>query len=358
MSERLRVTGVVKQYPGPTRALDGVSLDVDGGLTAIIGPSGCGKTTLLKVIAGLEQVDDGRVFVGDRDVTALPAARRSTAMVFQADTLFPDLSVRDNVAFGLRSRGRVTQASAEAVEVALLRFGLVGVQERYPNQLSGGQQRRAALARALVLAPDVLLLDEPLSGLDGTLSTQLAATIRDTQRRFGLTTLLVTHDQDEALSLADRVVVMRAGRVEQLGTPQDVYARPASLFVAGFVGRANLLEVEVIDLVDGAGLVRACGLESLVPAHSDVTGSRCVLMVRPHAVRLYPHETATAWTEVSGAVGLVTDVLYYGSRLDYIVETEHGMVTVARRPDDEPFALGAGVRVVLDAEEGWLLPIR
>jgi putative spermidine/putrescine transport system ATP-binding protein len=227
---------------GGTKALDGMSLDIaPGELVALLGPSGCGKTTALRIVAGFETADAGEVLVDGADVSAVPAARRDMGMVFQGYSLFPNMNALDNVGFGLRLRkasaGRRRQRAAELLDMV----GLAAQARQYPHQLSGGQQQRVALARALAIEPRVLLLDEPLSALDAKVRQQLREQIRSLQQRLGTTTLFVTHDQEEALSMADRVGVMRAGRLEQVAAPGELYSRPATEFVAEFVGTMNRL---------------------------------------------------------------------------------------------------------------------
>ncbi|WP_108718216.1 ABC transporter ATP-binding protein [Miniimonas sp. S16] len=229
---------VVKEY-GSTRVLHGVTLDLAAGeLISLLGPSGCGKTTALRILAGLEQITSGAVLIGGHDVTAVPPNRRDLGMVFQAYSLFPHLSVLDNVMFGLRRR-RVPRADAALrAQESLDLVGLGALEARFPHELSGGQQQRVALARALVTRPKVLLLDEPLSALDAKVRVQLREEIRAIQQSLGITTVFVTHDQEEALSVSDRVAVMNAGRIEQIGAPEDLYLRPETGFVATFVGQS------------------------------------------------------------------------------------------------------------------------
>lgn len=236
--------GVGKSF-GPTQVLQSLDLQINAGeLVTVLGPSGCGKTTALRILAGFERPSSGRVLVGGRDVTSVPANKRGIGMVFQAYSLFPNLSVQANVEYGLRVR-RVDRAKRAAQAKDLLEMcGLGEFGQRYPHQLSGGQQQRVALARALATQPEVLLLDEPLSALDASVREQIREEIRRLQRQIGITTMFVTHDQEEALSIADRVAVLNGGEIEQLDTPQTVYQQPASAFVARFVGSVTELGVD------------------------------------------------------------------------------------------------------------------
>jgi putative spermidine/putrescine transport system ATP-binding protein len=272
---------LTRRFGGLT-ALDGLDLEVaPGELLALLGPSGCGKTTALRLLGGFDRPDEGRVLVGGNDVTDLPANRRDMGMVFQAYSLFPNMDARRNVQFGLRMRKiGAAQRQARAEEVLDL-VGLADHMGHYPHQLSGGQQQRVALARALAIEPSVLLLDEPLSALDARVRHQLRAEIRSVQQRLGITTLFVTHDQAEALSMADRVGVMHAGHLEQLGTPEDVYDRPATPFVAEFVGTMNRVAGRV--LPDGRLEVLGGSLSAIGP-DGQAPGSGVEVLVRPEAL--------------------------------------------------------------------------
>ncbi len=279
---RVRLEGVTKRF-GVTVAVADVTLDVpEGCFFTLLGPSGCGKTTTLRIVAGFHLPDRGEVYIGEERVTHLPPHRRRTAMVFQEYALFPHMTVGENVAYGLRMRRLPDAQVRSRVAAALELVGLRGVERAFPSQLSGGQQQRVALARALVVEPDVLLLDEPLSNLDAKLRVRVRGEIRQLQRQLGKTVLYVTHDQEEALAISDRVAVMEAGRVLQVGTPVEIYHRPAHRFVADFVGLANFVEGEVVgpDAVRCAGVVVRLRGDGLAPG-------RVTVMLRPEALRLH-----------------------------------------------------------------------
>lgn len=278
---RMRVASVYKQF-GVFKALEDVSLEVNAGeLVCLLGPSGCGKTTLLRCIAGLERQDRGQLHIGERDVSRLPPQARDYGIVFQSYALFPNLSVAQNIAYGLAgdSRDTIRRRVGDMLELV----GLAGSEKKYPGQLSGGQQQRVALARALAPAPSLLLLDEPMSALDARVRDHLCDELRQLQQRLGVTTLMVTHNQDEALLMADRIAVMNAGRVEQFATPRDIYNNPATPFVAGFVGKGNWLAFER----SGDGRATVGGLNLRLPAggRHDARGR---LFCRPEAISVNP----------------------------------------------------------------------
>jgi putative spermidine/putrescine transport system ATP-binding protein len=288
---------------GATVALDGLDLAVrPGELLALLGPSGCGKTTALRMLAGFEQPDSGQVLVDGRDVTPVPAHRRDAGMVFQSYSLFPHLSALDNVAFGLRMR-KVGTAERRSRAAELLELvGLPGHGDRYPHQLSGGQQQRIALARALALRPRVLLLDEPLSALDAKVRLTLREEIRRLQQELGITTLFVTHDQEEALSMADRVAVMRGGRMEQCAPPAELYGRPATAFVAEFVGTMN----RIPGRTDDGRVVEVLGRRLPVDGDAPAGSPEVDVLVRPEAVQVSADPESDARVVGTAFLGAVT----------------------------------------------------
>jgi len=291
----LQVRGLSKRF-GAAVAVDAVDLEVEaGGFTCLIGPSGCGKTTLLRMLAGLEVQTSGVIEIEGRDVSACAPAARGVGMVFQSYALFPNLNVAENIAFGMRGRAGAAERRAR-VEALLATVGLPGYEKRLPRQLSGGQQQRVAIARALATDPKILLLDEPLSALDPLIREQLRGELKALQRRLGVTTVMVTHDQAEALAVGDRIAVMRAGRIVQTGAPEEIYDRPADPFVAGFVGAANLIEAEV----EGPAALRLWGVQPIgADVNGHAPGARVTAVIRPEAVRF----------AVGGEVGLPATVL-------------------------------------------------
>ncbi len=346
----LLLEGLTKRY-GDATVVGCVDLAVaQGELVALLGPSGCGKTTTLRMVAGFVEPSAGRVLIGGRDVTRLPPFARDTGMVFQSYALFPHRSVAGNVGFGLEMR-KVGRAERDArVAEALRLVRLEGYAERLPRQLSGGQQQRVALARALVVGPAVFLLDEPLSNLDAKLRAEVGLEIRDLQKRLGLTTLMVTHDQDEALAMADRLVVMEHGRVLQAGSAEDLYERPANAFVAGFLGRCNLLPGSV----EAAGLFRLrSGIA--VPCAEDAPRRAGLLAVRPERV------TITPGSDGAGAPGALRASTYLGARTEYHLDLagERVIAVTPTPPASDPLrrlATGDAVRIHWPPGAGPVLP--
>lgn len=282
----LDVRSVGKRF-GAFWALKDVSLRIEAGeFVCFLGPSGCGKTTLLRIIAGLEQQDGGQILQKGRDISGLPSSQRDFGIVFQSYALFPNLNVKDNVGYGLQGKGLGRSAVAERVNGLLELVGLAQSGAQYPAQLSGGMQQRVALARALATSPSLLLLDEPLSALDARVRAHLRTELRQLHQRLGVTTIMVTHDQEEALSLADRIVVMNHGVIEQVGTPQTIYQQPCSAFVADFVGKTNPLPARLSGpgRANWHGLELACEHLPHLPDHTEVT-----LTVRPEDIVLHPH---------------------------------------------------------------------
>jgi iron(III) transport system ATP-binding protein len=318
MTESIRIVGLNKVFSGPDGGTAVAVRDVDleigaGKLVTLLGPSGCGKTTLLRMIAGFEEPTSGDIFFGERRMNEVPPNRRDTAMVFQSYAVFPHLDVFENVAFGLRLRHLPKAEIGERVGRVLDQTGLSGYARRAPNQLSGGQQQRVALARSIVMEPRVLLCDEPLSNLDAKLREQMRVEIRELQQRVGITSIYVTHDQVEAMSISDEIVVMNAGVVEQFGTPDRIYARPASRFVADFVGKANFVEARVA----GRGEIDMAGTRLAVPDMPDLAdGAAVTALIRPEAIRL---------SKDGGSFrGRVRRVMFLGNIAEYLVEI-HGL---------------------------------
>ena len=346
------VDQVTKRYDR-TLAVDGVTLHVrPGEILSLLGPSGCGKTTLLRLIAGFLSPDTGSIAIGGRRMEGVPSYERNLGMVFQSYGLFPHMTVADNIGFGLKMRGTAKSDAGRRVARALELVRLPGYEGRYPKQLSGGQQQRVALARAIVYEPDVLLLDEPLGALDKKLREQMQIELKALQRSLGVTTIFVTHDQEEALTLSDRVAVMDRGRIEQLGTPLEVYERPASTFVSDFIGLSNLLTCRVV--ADGSALFleTAHGLRISPPPGIVLTvGSPVTVAIRPEKLDLFAGNQEPPPDR--GAVGTVSDTVYVGAATHYYISLAGGdRVVVAsqnrsRVVGSEPGALDPGARVMV-----------
>jgi iron(III) transport system ATP-binding protein len=334
---RLQIRDLSVLFPG-VRAVDRVSLDVQPGeFFSLLGPSGCGKTTLLRTIAGFYRQNEGSILFNDRSIDRMPAHKRDTGMVFQHYAIFPHLDVWQNVAYGLRTRPGSKEEKAERVRAALELVDLEGLEHRKPRQLSGGQQQRVAVARAIVIQPSVLLMDEPLANLDAKLRVRLRTDLRTLQQRLGITTIYVTHDQEEALSLSDRIAVMFDGKVHQVGTPQEIYARPTHRKVAEFVGEGNYLDGEVRDVAKGRISVGLPGGGTLrVAAEHDgsvTVGTPVVAGFRlHHAAVVAPGATAD-----NTVAGTVRHRVYLGDTVRYHVELSGGGTVMAEHyaaPDE------------------------
>jgi iron(III) transport system ATP-binding protein len=321
---RLRLVSVSKRFVRAEQgvaAVDDVSLTVEPGeLLTLLGPSGCGKTTTLRMVAGFEQPDSGRVLIDEQDVTGLMVYRRSIGFVFQNYALFPHLTVFENVAYGLRVKRLAAGAIRERVERVLALVGLPGYERRFPNQLSGGEQQRVAVARAVVVEPRLLLFDEPLSNLDAKLRVQMREELSRLQRQLAITTIYVTHDQEEAMAISDRIAVMHAGRVAQVGTAHDLYRAPRSVFVAQFIGRVNLLPARVLRADAGGAVVALWGREVTVPADEPVAAGQSVsLVLRPESVALLS-ERAVVPAQEFAIAGVVRGRTFLGEKVEYAVE--------------------------------------
>jgi spermidine/putrescine transport system ATP-binding protein len=342
---------VSKRFGGVS-AVDDVSLEIgDGEFFSLLGPSGCGKTTTLRMIAGFERPDTGHIVLQGDDVTDVPANRRAVNMVFQQYALFPHMSVYDNVAFGLKVKRVPRSEHRERVQGMLRVVSLEGLDRRRARQLSGGQQQRVALARALVNRPAALLLDEPLGALDVKLRKQMQLELKRIQNELGTTFVYVTHDQEEALAMSDRIAVMNGGRVEQIGTPREIYERPQTAFVADFIGSLNALDLRIDELVGANAVMRLGEAERLVvpvgPGHRP--GDNIRVAVRPERVQIAP-EGNPLLNGGSRLEGTVAEVVFLGMYTQFHVDTQAGRL-VSHRLADEPLrALETGSRVSLSWE--------
>ena len=341
---------VSKLYGGTVKAVDDVSLKVETGtLVTLLGPSGCGKTTTLRMIAGLETATSGRILIGGRDVTRLPATDRDVSMVFQSYALFPHMTVEENISYGLKLSGHSKNEVKDRTEAGLALVGLKGFGQRLPSELSGGQQQRVAVARALVLEPQVLLFDEPLSNLDAKLRRQVREEIRDIQQSLGLTVVYVTHDQEEALAVSDRIVVMNNAVIAQTGTPRDLYEAPGTAFVADFIGEANILPCEIVALRNGRADVEAGTMKLTLPARGLGKG-RAQLAVRPNRILL------GARGQKNAIAGDLKKVTYVGSHWEYRLETAIGNIFATALDGDPRLVTGISVSISFAKLGPVLLP--
>jgi iron(III) transport system ATP-binding protein len=341
---------VSKRY-GSVVAVNQVSFTIERAtLVTLLGPSGCGKTTTLRLIAGLELATEGEVWIGARDVTRRPATERNVSMVFQSYALFPYMSVLENVAYGPLVTGVPRGRAHEQAREKLALVGLQGLDPRLPSELSGGQQQRVAVARALVLEPEVLCFDEPLSNLDAKLRRRVREDIRELQQRLGLTVAYVTHDQQEALAVSDRIIVMDHAAIAQSGTPRELYEAPVSLFVADFVGDSNLVEGELTARNGVAGQVRVGGVELHLPHRGAVPGPVKVA-VRPESLRLSTTRPAGPSLE-----GRIAKAAYLGTHMEYTVSTPVGELFVVDRAVSRPAPAGTPVWVAFEEHGVTVVP--
>lgn len=348
ISKSVSIKNIEKVFEGsggnPIRAVDKVSIDIQPGeFMTLLGPSGCGKTTILRMIAGFETPTKGDIYIGDTKVNSLTPDKRDTAMVFQSYALFPHLNVFENIAYGLKIK-RFSHEEIKSKVCGILEIvGLTGYEKRAPNQLSGGQQQRVALARSLVMEPAVLLFDEPLSNLDAKLRVHMRAEIRNIQRRFGITSIYVTHDQAEAMSMSDRIIIMNHGLVEQIGTPHEIYKRPASRFVADFIGLANILDGEVMAVSGSHATVKCLDVLFSLPTELDLeAGQKIHLVARPEALTIA--ETGNIPAKVESSV-------FMGAYQDYKIRAHDKSLLVIDSNPAENAVYPTGADVFLRLEE-------
>ena len=356
---RLTLTGLTKRYPA-TIAVDGLDLEVGSGeFVTLLGPSGSGKTTTLMMVAGFTPPSEGEIAIDDRPITGVAPEHRNIGVVFQNYALFPHMSVLDNVAFPLRMRRQPRAAIRAQVERALDMVHLAGLGDRLPRQLSGGQQQRVALARALVFDPGLLLMDEPLGALDRNLREQMKLEIRRIHQDVGVTVLYVTHDQEEALTMSDRVALMDRGRIAQLGSAEDLYERPASRFVAEFIGESNLLDGRVESADGGPVFATGDGVRLRVTSgpQTPPPGERCTLMLRPEKIALAPAEAHAS----GGLPGEVEEVVYVGEFTRYRVRVAPAVVIGVKTPNTHAALRakpGDPVRLRWAPADAYLVPPR
>ena len=356
---RLELTNITKEFgkgQEVVRAVDDLNLVIEPGeFITFLGPSGCGKTTTLRMIAGFETPTSGSITLDGESLAELTPDKRPMGMVFQSYALFPHMSVHENISYGLKIQKLSSAEIQRKVSEVLNSMSLEKLANRAPNQLSGGQQQRVALARAMVVQPKVLLFDEPLSNLDAKLRGQMRAEIRKIQQSLGITSIFVTHDQDEAMSVSDRIVVMKNAVVQQVGTPQDIYRHPNSVFVADFIGRSNFITVSSASSQGSSkSKIQALGQEFLVASHSDARSGNSVLLVRPESVQVSRQPVDD---RINGT-GTVSNVIYYGEHVEYTLSTSEGPI-VATTSDpviDGILAVGANAYFSFEPSRAWLLP--
>lgn len=333
----IRIVNAVKKY-GNNTVISGLNLEIqEGELFTLLGPSGCGKTTLLRMIAGFNSIEGGDFYFDDVRINDMDPSKRNIGMVFQNYAIFPHLTVEENVKFGLKNRTRDKNLIKQETDKFLKAVQIYEYKDRLPERLSGGQQQRVALARALVIKPDVLLMDEPLSNLDTKLRVELRQVIRDIQREVGITTVYVTHDQEEAMAISDRIAVMKDGKLQHIGTPRDIYHRPKNIFVATFIGRTNIIDGEINPggnlVLPGNHVVQMEAIDSLPAQHVKVS-------IRPEDFII---DTASA----EGIEGIVRDSIYLGLNTHYIVEVENGIKVEVIKESDLNQSIKPGSKVSL-----------
>ena len=343
----VRFENVTKSFGRDVVAVDNINLHVEAGkLVTLLGPSGCGKTTTLRMIAGLEMATSGRILIGDRDVTTLPATDRDVSMVFQSYALFPHMSVLENVSYGLNFSGFSKYETRDRALAGLELVGLKGFDTRLPSELSGGQQQRVAVARALVLEPQVLLFDEPLSNLDAKLRRQVREDIRAIQQDLGLTVVYVTHDQEEALAVSDEIVVMRNASIAQIGTPRSLYDAPVDRFVADFIGEANILPCTIESVEGDMATISIEGYNHVLPARGLAAGA-AKLAVRPSRLVIGAQ---------NGFKAMIAKATYVGVRMEYTLEASFGSMFAVHEDVDTPLEIGSNVTVGFSQKGPVLLP--
>ena len=337
---------------GDTVALRALDLGVaEGEFLTLLGPSGCGKTTTLRMIAGFVDPTAGRILIDGKEITHLPPNRREVGMVFQNYALFPHLTIGDNIAFALKQRGATITERRKRADALLDLIRLPGMAARYPAELSGGQRQRVAIARAIAHPPKILLMDEPLGALDLKLREAMQFELRDLQKKLGITTLYVTHDQSEAMVMSDRIVVMNAGRIEQIGAPEDIYRRPATRFAAEFVGRINFLPA----VGAGAATLRVAGTTVVAPplAGAIAAGAQCTLAVRPEQLRVLPAGAASEGRNTLD--GRVLQSVFVGSHVSLLIDVAGIAILVDSRADEPVLPIGAEARICWLPEQAIIL---
>lgn len=344
---QLRLDGVSRQF-GRQRALDRLDLTVQGGeFVALLGPSGCGKSTALNCLAGLLPLSAGSIWLDDRRIDGLPPEQRGFGMVFQNYALFPHMSVHRNISFGLRMHGVRREEARCRVEEAIRLVHLADQADKFPGQLSGGQQQRVAIARAIVLEPSLVLMDEPLSNLDASLRLEMRTEVRRLHQELGLTTIYVTHDQEEALSLADRLVILRDGRTQQVGTPEEAYAQPRNRYVASFMGYRNMLELDLVEVAGAHAVLAGEGLRLVGINHADVSSERAVAAIRPDDLVVADAD--------ENALEVTVEVVEYHGR-EQAVQARSGSGQTVHFRTEKRVAAGDNVRLCVPRERVLVFP--